>query len=151
LSSTSDPAERASVPSDRHRRRLAPLLLLAGGLGAYVMVDRDLPHEHEVSYDLGSAAREITGLEVTWSREDAGVEEAALTTRWHFAEGTAPTRVPARVRLPAGAWQVDVGVEKAGKIAAHWSGPINLEATPFWKRVSLKEGPVIVPVREALR
>jgi hypothetical protein len=145
----STPAESASANDRPRRRRFAPLILLAAGLGAYAMVDRELPHEREVVYELGHAAPEITSVEVSWSR--AGADEAALTTRWNFAGGAAPARLPARVRLPAGAWQVDVGVERTDRSTTRWSGQVNLEATPFWKRDSLSEGPVMVPVREALR
>jgi hypothetical protein len=141
------------VPADRSlRRRIAPLLLLAAGIGAFTMVDRELPHEHAVVIDLGDKARDVTDVEVVWTRAASHPDEADLTTRWHFAAGTAPPRIPARVRLPDGTWEVDVGIERQGTPqTTHWSGRANLKRTPWWKRDNLYEAPVILPTREALR
>ena len=140
------------MPAERSlRRRFAPLLLLAAGLGAFTMVDRDLPREHEVVIDLGEDAREVTDVEASWVRAGSQSEEASLTTRWHFARGKAPPRIFARVRLSDGPWEVDVGVERGTSETTHWSGRVNLERTPWWKRDNVKEAPVILPVREALR
>jgi len=88
------------VLADRSlRRRIAPLLLLAAGLAAFTMVDRELPHEHAVVIDLGDQTGDVTDVEVVWIRAASHSDEAELTTRWHFAAGTAPSRMPARVRL----------------------------------------------------
>jgi hypothetical protein len=130
------------------RRRLAPLLLLAAGLGAYTMMERTLPRDHEVVIDLGGAARDVTDVEVVWTRPGSDTEEAALTTRWHFAPGTAPARIPAHVRLPDGEWEVDVGLQRdATRETTHGPRRVNLEGTPWWKRDNLKEAPVILHVQ----
>jgi hypothetical protein len=82
----------------------------------------------------------------------SGAEEAQLTTRWHFDKGKAPARLKTRARLPDGEWEVLVGVQRYEAPAeAHWSGHVNLERTPFWKRDNLRNEPVILPVRETLR
>jgi hypothetical protein len=127
-------------------------LLAAAALGAYAMVGRELPRDREVVFDLGDAASNVTGLEVSWIRANKDSDEAYLTTRWHFARGSAPSRLNARARLPDGAWEVEVAVERSGTAAeTRWSGRANLEGTPWWKRDNLREAPVILPVREALR
>jgi len=108
------------------------------------MVERTLPRDHEVVIDLGDAAHEVTGVEVVWTRPGPDTDEAALTTRWHFARGTAPARIPAHVRLPDGQWEVDVGLERDGTPTTHESRRVNLEGTPWWKRDNLTEAPVIL-------
>jgi hypothetical protein len=75
-----------------------------------------------------------------------------LTTRWHFDKGRAPARLKARARLADGEWEVEVGVQRYGAPGeTHWSGRVNLERTPFWKRDNLRNEPVILPVRDMLR
>ena len=147
------PLAPAGNDADRPRpiRRFAPLLLVAAALGAYAMLDRELPHDRDVVIELGDAP-DLTGLEVSWLRARKDSDEAYLTTRWHFARGAAPSRLNARVRLPDGSWNVEVAIERAGTSAeTRWSGRANLDRTPWWKRDNLREGPVILPVREALR
>jgi hypothetical protein len=133
-------------------RRFAPLFFVAAALGAWAMVDRELPRDREIVFDLGDGAVDVTGLEVSWLRAGKDSDEAYLTTRWHFARGTAPLRLHARARLPDGAWDVEVAIERADAPGeTRWSGRANLERTPWWKRDNLGEGPVILPVRQALR
>jgi hypothetical protein len=140
------------VLTENARRRFAPLLLVAAALGAYAMIDRQLPRERDVVLDLGEAAADVGDVEVSWVRPSSSAEQAELTTRWHFAKGTAPSRLKTRARLADGAWEVEVGVQRYGAQAeARWSGHVNLERTPFWKRDNLRSEPVILPVREALR
>ena len=114
------------------------------------MVERELPRDHDVVFDLGPGAAEIVDVEASWIRAGSAAE-AQLTTRWNFAKGAAPERLPARVRLADGAWEVEVVVGRAGKETTRWSGRVNLEGTAWWKRDNLKTGPVILPVRESLR
>ena len=133
------------------RRRFAPVVLVAAAIGAYAMVERQLPRERDVVLDLGDTASNVSDIEVSWVRPRSGAEEAQLTTRWHFAKGTAPARLKTRARLPDGEWEVEVGVERYGVPAERWTGRVNLERTPFWKRDNLRNEPVILPVREALR
>jgi hypothetical protein len=140
------------VLTDQARRRLAPLLLVAAVFGAYAMIDRELPRERDVVLDLGDAAPDVSDVEASWMRPRSGAEEAELTTRWHFARGTAPARLKTRARLADGDWEVEVGVQRYGERGeTHWSGRVNLERTPFWKRDNLRNEPVMLPVRETLR
>jgi hypothetical protein len=140
------------VLTDSARRRLAPLVFVAAGLGAYAMIDRELPRERDVVIELGDAAADVSDVEVSWVRPRAGAEEAQLTTRWNFEKGKAPSRLKTRARLPDGEWEVEVGVQRYETPGeARWSGVVNLERTPFWKRDNLRNDPVILPVRETLR
>jgi hypothetical protein len=138
--------------TDDARRKFAPLLLVAAALGAYAMVDRALPRDRDVVLELGDASVDVSDVEVSWVRPRSGSEEAELTTKWHFAKGAAPSRLKTRARLPDGAWEVEVGVQRYGAPGeTRWEGHVNLERTPFWKRDNLRNEPVILPVRETLR
>jgi hypothetical protein len=102
--------------------------------------------------DFGSAATEVTDVELIWTNPRAPADEAALSTRWHFAQGSAPGRLHAHVRLPEGEWEAEVAVTLTGRAdTTHWSRRVNLEGTPWWKRDNLDTSPVVLPVREALR
>jgi hypothetical protein len=137
------------------RRRTAPLLLLGAGAGAYLAMGPKLPHDHDVTLDLGSAAADITSIDLSWTDPRSAAsssDEAVLTTRWNFAKGTAPSRLNARVRLADGRWQAEATIERSdGPKTTRWSGQVNLVGTPWWKRDNLGEGPVVLPVREAFR
>ncbi|HMI83439.1 MAG TPA: hypothetical protein VK550_05050 [Polyangiaceae bacterium] len=132
------------------RRKWAPLLLVAAGLGAYAMVGPKMPHARQVVLDLGPDAADLTDLELTWTRAGT-MDDAALTTRWHFALGAAPRRLPFEARLADGAWDVDVTLERQSRETTRWPYRVNLEPTPFWTRDPRGELPEVIPVREALR
>jgi hypothetical protein len=90
-----------------------------------------------------------------WTRESgssSGDDEAALTTRWHFARGSAPSRLRVTARIPNGAWTADVTVTRAPtNETTRWSGRVSLEESPFWKGEAARSEPVVLPVRQALR
>ncbi len=133
-------------------RRFAPLFLVAAVLGAYAAIGPKWPRDHEVVLDFGAAAPEITDVEFTWSDPRAPLEDAALSTRWHFGNGSAPGRLHAHVRLADGEWDVEVVVTRAGRAdTTRWSRRVNLEGTPWWKRDNLGDSSLVLPVREALR
>jgi hypothetical protein len=126
------------------------LLLGAAGVGAYVAVGPKLPRTHQVVLDLGSEAADVTDLEVTWTRA-ATMDEVALTTRWHFAPGVGPRRLPFEAHLTDGAWDVEVSIERRSRETTRWPYRVNLEGTPFWTRDPKRDAPIVIPVREALR
>jgi hypothetical protein len=133
------------------RRRAASLFLAAAGLGAYFSIRPRLPHDHEVMLDFGVAASDITDVELEWTASRTPMDDAAVTTRWHFDAGSAPTRLHTTVRLPDGEWTAEVAVARAGtNETTHWSGRVNLEGSPFWRGDSSK-APVVLSVRQALR
>jgi hypothetical protein len=138
------------VPSESRRRKWAPLLLLAAGLGAYATVSPKLPRARQVILDLGPDPGDLTSLELTWTRGGT-MDDAALTTRWHFAPGAAPRRLPFEARLADGAWDVEATLERQSRETTRWPYRVNLEGTPFWRRDPQGERPVVIPVREALR
>jgi hypothetical protein len=133
------------------RRRLAPLLLAAAGLGAFFSIRPRLPHDHEVALDFGMAAGNITDVELEWTPSGSPMDDAAVTTRWHFNPGSAPTRLHTTVRLPDGEWTAEVAIARVGtNETTHWSGRVNLEGSPFWRGDS-SDAPVVLSVRQALR
>ena len=132
------------------RRKWAPLLLVAAGLGAYIAVGPQLPRSRQVVLDLGQDPGDLTDIELTWTRAGT-TDDAALTTRWHFAAGAAPRRVPFDARLADGPWDVEVTLERQSRETTRWPYRVNLEGTPFWTRDPQHEPPVVIPVREALR
>ena len=126
------------------------MLLVAAGLGAYIAVGPKLPHDRQVILDLGQDAGDLTDIELTWTRAGT-TDDAALTTRWHFAAGAAPRRVPFEARLADGPWDVEVTLDRQSRETTRWPYRVNLEGTPFWTRDRQRERPVVIPVREALR
>jgi hypothetical protein len=111
-----------------------------------------LPRNHEVVLDFGPAASSITDVELAWIPTGSEDDEAALTTRWHFAEGSAPSRLRTTVHLPDGAFTADVSVARSGtNETTRWSRRVNLEEMPFWKGSASPDEPVVLPVRLALR
>ena len=134
------------------RRRLAPLLLLGAGVGAYLAMGPKLPRDHDVTLDLGSTPNDITAIELSWTDPRSSSDEAVLTTRWNFGKGGAPSRLNARVRLAGGTWQVEATIERSsGQKTTRWSGQVNLVGTPWWKRDNLEDVPVVLPIKEAFR
>ena len=123
------------------RRRIAPFLLILAALGAYRAVGSRLPHDREVSLDLGPAAQDVTHVELAWTDVQGHAEEPAMSTQWNFVQGTAPERLNARVRLEDGAWLADVRIDRNGQI----------EPSSWSRRVYLEGRQVILPLREALR
>ncbi|MET0593130.1 MAG: hypothetical protein ABW133_10545 [Polyangiaceae bacterium] len=141
---------RRSFFNPSTRRKWAPLLLLAAGLGAYTAVGPKLPRTHQVVLDFGPEANDVVDVEVSWTRAN-NVEDAALTTRWHFAPGTVPRRLPFEARLPEGSWDVEVSLDRQSRPTTRWPYRVNLEGAPFWAGDSGRDRPVVIPVREALR
>jgi hypothetical protein len=127
-------------------------LLLAAGIGAYASIGPKLPHDHQVTLDFGGASAVITDVELVWVQDSRSSDEAALTTRWHFAQGTAPIKLRTIVRLADGGWTANVAVERVDtNETTHWSGRVNLEGHPFWAGQSSEGAPLVLSVRQALR
>jgi hypothetical protein len=108
------PLEFKSI-ADRYPRlrRLAVLILVAGGLAAYSLLKPFMPHDHPVAYRFAPDARLVTDLEATWSRADSTEEEPIAGARFHFDSGAAPRELRATVRGPDGEYAVDVVVTAA--------------------------------------
>jgi hypothetical protein len=96
-------------------RRAAPLLLLAALGGAYAALGPRLPHDHEVILELGDSASDLVALEVSWVSESQARQdgEAALTSEWHFAAGTAPRSLHTHARLANGSWELLATLERS--------------------------------------
>ena len=136
--------------SERARRRWAPLFLIAAAVGAYVAVSPNLPRERRVILDFGTDPKDVTDVEVSWTRAGSS-GDAALTTRWHFARGALPRRLPYDARLAEGDWDIDVRLERESRETTRWAYRVNLQGAPFFMRAPEQERPVVIPVREALR
>lgn len=126
------------------------MILVAAGVGGYVTIGPKLPRDRQVVLDLGPDADDLTDLELTFTRAGT-MDDAALTTRWHFAPGAAPRRLPCEARLADGAWDIEVTLERQSRQTTRWPYRVNLEGTPFWTRDPQRDRPVVIPVREALR
>jgi hypothetical protein len=108
---------------ERIRSRYAPLLLIAAGVGAALVVVPGVPHERRVDLRLEDAVT-VTGVELAWtpvpSAEDPGARAPVVTgvsepvhgVSWRFPAGKAPATVDARVSLPDGRYALDVVVER---------------------------------------
>lgn len=93
------------------RRRGAPLLLIAGALAGALLVAPKVPREHRVELRLPDAST-VTGVDVAWASAAAPRAEAVQGGSWHFASGSAPAVLDARVHLPDGRYALDVTVER---------------------------------------
>jgi hypothetical protein len=111
--------ERAPAPSDEPapRRpslappnRLARFLLLGGGLCAAAQLLPQLPRERRLALRLDDPTT-VTSVEVTWTRD--GREDALAGASFRFEAGRAPRRLESTVRLPNGAYDVEVVVLRA--------------------------------------
>jgi hypothetical protein len=132
------------------RRKWAPLLLLAAGFGGYTAVGPKLPRTHQVVLDFGTEAGDVTDVEVSWTHANS-LDDAALTTRWHFAPGAVPRHLRFEPRLAEGSWDIEVTLERQSRPTTRWPYRVNLEGSPFWAGDTGQSRPVVIPVREALR
>lgn len=109
---------RSPAPSERPRwsRRVAALVLLAGAMLAASVFFGRVPKEREIELKLDDAAA-VRGVAVTWTDARSargGTEGTPLQgSSWHFAEGTAPRSLRTTVRLPDGAYAVEIAVDRA--------------------------------------
>lgn len=99
------------------RGKVARWVALTGAL-AVVLAGKSLvlplvPEERDVEVQL-TAPHDVIGLDLRWSA--AGSSDDIVTTSLHFSPGSAPSSVPAAVHLPDGAYDVEIGVERVGRV-----------------------------------
>ncbi len=122
-------APRPPLMADRLKKRIAPMILVAGAAAAAFVIVPHTPHDHHVDLRLDDAAS-VTGVQLAWAPLDSapGVREASAAdaddavrgSTWHFPAGSAPKMVAAQVTLPDGRYALDVLVERgAGSEAFH--------------------------------
>ncbi len=113
-----DPVSVAPPRSLLHR--LAPLMLVGGAVAATVVFVPHLPRERHVEFRLDDSAT-IVGIDVDWSASDrrastnSSLDEPLQGASWRFRAGTAPSMIPATIRLPDGAYDVEVLVERTDR------------------------------------
>ena len=120
MSDDSAPTETEGLRPQRKqfdRGRVARWVALAGVV-AMVIATKSLvlPHvveEHEVEVQLDSPG-DVLGLDMRWSAP--GTTDDIVTTMLHFPAGTAPPSVRTTVRLPDGAYDVAIAVERVGGV-----------------------------------
>ena len=139
----------SAVPSGWWRRKSAPLLLLAAGLGAYTALDSRAPRTRQVTILLGEYARSTSELELSWSNPHDPTSEAALTTRWTFAPGSAPRRLHTEIKLPNGPWDAELSATRIdGQPAVRRTIRVTLEGGS-WLRHDDAGQRVALPLDEA--
>lgn len=117
------PVEESTSPSTSSRlRRLAPLVLLAGAAVAGMFFLPHLPREHQVELRLEDPSS-IVAVNVDWS---AAPEQGATSSErageplqgssWRFAAGTAPRSLATMVRLPDGAYEMDIRIDRVDRV-----------------------------------
>jgi len=101
----------------KDRAKLARLVALAGVLAVVLtgksLVLPNLPSEQAVEMRLESP-QDVIGLDIRWSAP--GSDEDITTTSLRFSPGQAPSLVPAAVRLPDGAYDVAITVERVSRV-----------------------------------
>lgn len=121
--SASEGADRApSKPaffSSPRVRRAAALLLPLGLLLAASVLSPHIPRDHTVRIDLREP-QQVVGVHVHWmpvqpgANEDSG--DASQGSRWNFARGAAPRSLTTTVRLPKGAYDVAIQIERSDHV-----------------------------------
>lgn len=100
-------------------RRAASLLLPLGLLLAASIISPHLPRDHSVRIELPDPQL-IVGVNVHWipvqRNTDQQAAEATQGSRWNFARGTAPKSLTTTVRLPKGAYDVAIQIERGNGV-----------------------------------
>lgn len=137
-----DEPSPSKLPSRREwLRRLAPILLVVAVLLVLRTLRPTLPRDQQVSFDLGSAAPEVTRLDVTFDDPRRPGDESAVASTWNFAPGKAPRVVTTTVRLHDGEWDLDIRVQRAP----------DERTTRIARRVTLEGGSTVIRLEPALR
>jgi hypothetical protein len=108
-----EPQPEFSPPPTRPAwtRRLAPLILVGGLLAVGSILLPRLPKEREVEVRLEDAAT-VVGLDLAWTDATAGDGISLQGSSWRFAPGTAPRSLHTTVRLPDGAYALEITVDR---------------------------------------
>lgn len=105
----------ADPPYRTWMRRIAPLLLVVGLVVGVGPLLQRLPQEREIELRLEDAAS-VVGLDLSWIDADSsgaqGGGDALQASSWRFAPGTAPRSLRTMVRLPSGAYSVEITVSR---------------------------------------
>jgi hypothetical protein len=95
------------------RARAARLVLVAAGIAAALVLNRDWPKRQTVHYRLGRGAPGVRQIEARWSDARAPDETLRAVT-FRFADGGAPRIVTDEARLADGDYDVDFSILSVG-------------------------------------
>ena len=93
-------------------RRLAPIVLVAGVVISVMSIAPHLPRDRQVELRFEDPTS-ITGVTVDWMSSS---EEPVQGGSWRFAAGTAPRSLATKVRLPNGAYEVDIRIDRVDRV-----------------------------------
>lgn len=114
-------------------RRYAFLIPIGGFLAAYAVVAPHLPRDHDVSLRFPPEMRDVTDVEVTWTRLSES-EDALAESVFHFAPGAAPRDLRVKVRSANGEYWLDLTVVRRSQRHA------------LRRRVTLEDKPIRVDI-----
>ena len=110
-------------------RRISFVLLVLGAFGLYWgLVEPNRIKEHSVTFHLDGPVEDVTRIDAEWTSTDPQRSEVAAGTALFFARGTAPRRVSTTVRLPSGAFLVNVVVSR-GSVQAATRSTVDLDGS----------------------
>jgi len=101
-------SDQTTEPRSRWRR-FAPVIVALGAAAALSQLVPHWPHERQIELRLDHPAS-VTAVEVAWLRNGDAVQGGS----WRFAQGAAPPSLTTTIRLPNGAYDVDIEVERSG-------------------------------------
>ena len=107
--SSPEPPALAAAPA-RPRRKLLPILFLAGGALLASYLTSKSPRDQHVSLVLGAAAPEVTQLEIQYEGADGDLARAARMT---FGAGGAPRVVSHEPQLADGDYRLRIDLDTA--------------------------------------
>jgi hypothetical protein len=101
-------AETPPPPPRRPRRKIFPLIVLAGGALIAAYLSAKAPRDQHVKLVLGPRADDVTGLEVQYVAADGDVARDARMT---FSPGPTPRVVAHQPQLPDGDYRLRIDLD----------------------------------------
>ena len=107
--------DRVSALLERHRRRIAGLVLVLFVLGVALDLSRTVPRQTELAYDLGADHYDVRSVELAYTHGEEAVEQS----RHRYPDG-APARLTDALDLVPGRYEVRVDLSyQDGHVVTH--------------------------------